>query len=274
MKKALIISFLLFSFLSQAQQITKHLAYRQTITSYQNKVIKLSYSKKYLNPDDSVFITKYTVYNISGKPYVYINANHNKKNRHITVDVVDAHGGIFSHIHTEEYDYQEPTEKYFGISGSYRALGGDKYPYQLSLYFPDAKHERVNVVITNATDYKVSNSPYVAYTLKDEMLPSKPPILSNGALKTNQNIKNPNGKVVTESSKILPDPLDGLKRKVVTTKLNKAEIFQYYLVFHEKSGGENHFYLPALSDGSDSCILVQLEKKGNLYLLKFSNQCD
>ncbi|GGH16883.1 hypothetical protein [Mucilaginibacter phyllosphaerae] len=179
MKKAVIIVFILHTAVSNAQSIIKHLAYRQVITAYQNKVIKLSYSKKYTHPQQDVFLTNYIVYEKSGKPCVFINASHNKKTQHITIDVEDAQGGVFSHLHNEEYDYEEPTEKYFGISGNYNALGGSKYPYQLSLYFPDERHERINVVITNATDYKLNNSAYVAYIFKDEMLPSKPLIESN-----------------------------------------------------------------------------------------------
>jgi hypothetical protein len=73
---------------------------------------------------------------------------------------------------------------------------------------------------------------------------------------------------------VLPAPLDGLKKKRIITKLSKAQIFTYYKTFHETNIGENYFYLPALKDGNDSCILVEIEKQGGLNVLKFSKQCD
>jgi hypothetical protein len=81
-------------------------------------------------------------------------------------------------------------------------------------------------------------------------------------------------KTLSKNNGTLPDPLTGLKRKQVITKLSKKEILDYYLRFHEKNVGDNFFYLPALSDGNDSCILVEIEKQGGLNVLKFSNQCD
>lgn len=136
-------------------------------------MVDLTYLKKYSSPEEGVYLTSYTVYDKAGRPLIYINATHYKQRKHITVDIEDADGGVFSHIHSEKYDYEEPMENFFGINGNYRILGGNKYTPQLTLFFPDKSHERINVITTNANDYRIDNSPFVAYIFKDEMQPSK-----------------------------------------------------------------------------------------------------
>jgi TonB family protein len=169
------LSLLLSSNTLYSQKANRHLAYEQAVNLHSGNVIviKMAYSKHYMLGEQGIFITKYTIYNQS-KEYLYITAIHDKNNNHIKVDVVDADGGIFSHINTEEYDYSEPTPKAFGIEGNWRVMGGKKYPLQLVLDFPNIKHEYVNVYTINGTSINDNNSYVIAYTLTNEMLTPTP----------------------------------------------------------------------------------------------------
>lgn len=113
------------------------------------------------------YITVYKVYSLSREHIVTIKATHQKDIKKVSVSVVDPNGGVFSHINTEETDYEEPSMGPFGIRGSHALLAGGKVPFQLALKFLSDKFENVKVVSVSAK--RPGTNEFIYYIFNDEL---------------------------------------------------------------------------------------------------------
>jgi len=80
----------------------------------------------------------------------------------------------------------------------------------------------------------------------------------------------------SRNTALLPDPKKAVlsKTKKYTTRLSVSKIIEYYRSFGAKSIEKNSFYLPFFESGTDSCIYVQITKKGEFNIIEFSMECD
>jgi hypothetical protein len=145
-------TFLILSFVfTFSQQTFGQRGYKQIFSANGNAAYKLRFTKTYSHSGDT-YVTFYKIYSLTdSRPSIYIKATHIKSNKHIVVDVEEAGGGIFSHLNTEETDYDTPSLKLFGIAGDFQMLAGDSAPNQLAIKFSDKSFTYVNVLSVNGT---------------------------------------------------------------------------------------------------------------------------
>jgi hypothetical protein len=105
----------------------------------------IKYTRNYSGGGDE-FVTTYKLYHpTKGYHAITITATHFKALKKVEVKVVDAGGGLFSDINTEEITYEAPSMESFGYRGSVGALGGDRVPNQLMVKFASSKFENVKI---------------------------------------------------------------------------------------------------------------------------------
>lgn len=110
------------------------------------KFAPFKYTRKYTESGDT-FITLYKISNKYGY-YLNIKATHFKSQKKIVVDIDDISVKIYGHISTQEYVYEEPSLKWFGRQGSFKANfdAQNVLPNELALKFISGRFENVKVI--------------------------------------------------------------------------------------------------------------------------------
>jgi hypothetical protein len=125
--------------------------------------VPFKYTRSFSMSADN-FITTYKIYNPhTGDLFQIITATNIVSEKKVVVDVVDANGGMFAHIHSEETSYQSPSLEPFGFRGSAGAIGGNRVPNQLMVKFLNNKFQYIKVMNIDATPSDTDN--YFDYIL-------------------------------------------------------------------------------------------------------------
>src|SRR5690606_10958009 len=98
------------------QNQTKYSGYQYVLSD--DKFYEFKYTRSY-STDNNNFITKYLIYHpTTGRVVLTVRATHIPDEKKVVVDVEDPNGSIFSHINSEEIEYDSPSMAEFGFRGS------------------------------------------------------------------------------------------------------------------------------------------------------------